>query len=67
MSVATSAVENGHSTGRNYLNETYGIKSWLFSLDHKRIGVLYLITLAAFFAAGGIFASLIRLELATPQ
>ena len=67
MSVATSAVENGHSTGKTYLNETYGVKSWLFTLDHKRIGILYLITIAAFFAAGGIFASLIRLELATPQ
>ena len=67
MSVATSAVGNGHSTGKTYLNETYGVKSWLFTLDHKRIGILYLITIAAFFAAGGIFASLIRLELATPQ
>ena len=67
MSAITNAVENGHSNGKTYLNETYGIKSWLFTLDHKRIGILYLITLAAFFAAGGVFASLVRIELATPQ
>ena len=67
MSAVTNAVENGHSNGKTYLNETYGIKSWLFTLDHKRIGILYLLTLAAFFAAGGVFASLVRIELATPQ
>ncbi|SVB51565.1 uncharacterized protein METZ01_LOCUS204419, partial [marine metagenome] len=52
---------------KNYLNETYGIKSWLLTLDHKRIGILYLITLTAFFLVGGIFASVIRLELMTPK
>ena len=52
---------------RNYLNETYGIKSWLLTLDHKRIGILYLITLAVFFLVGSMFASLIRFELMTPK
>ena len=63
MSHAISA--NGEP--RNYLNETYGIKSWLLTLDHKRIGILYLITLAVFFLVGSLFASLIRFELMTPQ
>ena len=63
MSHAISA--NGEP--RNYLNETYGIKSWLLTLDHKRIGILYLITLAVFFLAGSMFASLIRFELMTPK
>jgi cytochrome c oxidase subunit 1 len=51
----------------NYLNASYGLKSWLLTLDHKRIGILYLITITFFFAIGGVFASLIRLELLTPE
>ena len=51
----------------NYLNAEYGWKSWLFTLDHKRIAILYLISVTAFFALGGIFAGLIRLELLTPE
>jgi cytochrome c oxidase subunit I len=51
---------------KNYLNAEYGLKSWLFTQDHKRIAVLYMITVTVFFFVGGIFASLIRLELATP-
>ncbi|HEY9125760.1 MAG TPA: cbb3-type cytochrome c oxidase subunit I, partial [Acidobacteriaceae bacterium] len=52
---------------RNYLNASYGLKSWLLTKDHKRIGVLYLISLSFFFLLGGIFAGLIRLELLTPM
>ena len=52
----------------NYLNAEYGWKSWLFTLDHKRIAILYLIsTVTAFFGLGGIFAGLMRLELLTPE
>ena len=50
----------------NYLNTTYGIKSWLLTKDHKRIGLLYLGTITFFFFLGGIFATLIRIELLTP-
>ncbi|HYE26433.1 MAG TPA: cytochrome c oxidase subunit I [Clostridia bacterium] len=50
----------------NYLNADYGIKSWLLTTDHKRIAILYLITITAFFFLGGFFAMLIRLELLTP-
>ena len=56
-----------HDEEVNYLNHEYGIKSWLLTLDHKRIGLLYLITTTAFFAIGGLFAGLIRLELMTPE
>ena len=45
---------------KNYLNWQKGIKSWLFTLDHKRIGILYMITVFFFFFVGGIFALLIR-------
>jgi cytochrome c oxidase subunit 1 len=51
---------------RNYINAEYGLKSWLLTQDHKRIAVLYLITVTFFFFIGGFFASLIRLELTTP-
>jgi cytochrome c oxidase subunit 1 len=50
----------------NYLNAEYGWKSWLFTTDHKRIAVLYLISISVMFALGGVFAGLIRLELLTP-
>src|ERR1700719_1521008 len=51
----------------NYLNAEYGWKSWLFTKDHKRIAILYIISITAMFFIGGIFASLIRVELLTPQ
>ncbi len=50
----------------NYLTNGYTIKSWLLTKDHKRIAILYLVTVSAFFALGGTYASLIRLELLTP-
>ena len=51
----------------NYLNAEYGWKSWLFTTDHKRIALLYLISISVMFALGGVFAMLIRVELLTPQ
>ena len=51
----------------NYLNKELGIKSWLLTGDHKRIAMLYLVSITFFFFIGGAFASLIRLELLTPQ
>lgn len=50
----------------SFLKEPKGLKSWLVTLDHKRIGILYLIGISIAFALGGIFAMLIRLELLTP-
>ncbi|HEX8147134.1 MAG TPA: cbb3-type cytochrome c oxidase subunit I [Pyrinomonadaceae bacterium] len=50
----------------NYLNADYGIWSWLLTKDHKRIGILYLISVTFFFAIGGAYAAAIRLELLTP-
>src|SRR5262245_5545429 len=50
----------------HYLNNGYGIKSWLLTKDHKRIGLLYLATVTLFFFIGGAFATMIRLELLTP-
>ncbi len=50
----------------NYLNCSKGWKSWAFTLDHKRIGVMYLVGVLSAFLLGGIFAIIIRLELLTP-
>jgi cytochrome c oxidase subunit 1 len=61
MATATKTVEQ-----ENYLNANYGIKSWLLTTDHKRIAILYLISVTGFFFLGGFFAMLIRLELLTP-
>ncbi len=51
---------------QNYLNSEYGIKSWLLTTDHKRIAILYLLSITFMFFIGGIAATLIRLELLTP-
>ncbi|MCP4632329.1 MAG: cytochrome c oxidase subunit I [candidate division Zixibacteria bacterium] len=51
---------------KNYLNAKKGIASWIFTLDHKRIGVLYLFSIMGAFLLGGVFAILIRLELLGP-
>src|SRR6266481_1493721 len=50
----------------HYLNATYGIRSWLLTTDHKRIALLYLVSITFFFFIGGFLALLIRLELLTP-
>lgn len=51
---------------RDYLNAFRGITSWVFTLDHKRIGVMYLVSITAAMFLGGFFAMIIRAELATP-
>jgi cytochrome c oxidase subunit I len=51
---------------RDYLNVDYGVKSWLLTVDHKRIAILYLVSVTIMFVLGGLFAAGIRLELLTP-
>jgi cytochrome c oxidase subunit 1 len=51
----------------NYLNNSYGVWSWLFTTDHKRIGILYLVSISVFFVAGGIAAGIVRLNLLQPN
>ena len=51
----------------HFLNAAYSVRSWLLTMDHKRVGLLYLFSITFFFLIGGTFASLIRLELATPE
>ena len=52
---------------KNYITAEDGLLSWLLTGDHKRIAMLYLISITFFFFIGGAFAGLIRLELLTPQ
>ena len=51
----------------HYLNVSYGLKSWLLTTDHKRIAWLYLVSVTFFFFIGGFFATVLRIELLTPQ
>src|SRR5678810_8208 len=50
----------------DYLNVRHTVASWLLTKDHKRIGLMYLVVVSFAFFLGGLFASMIRLELATP-
>ena len=50
----------------NYLTHSRGIRSWLFTLDHKRIGIMYLVSILTSFLLGGVFALLVRTELIAP-
>jgi cytochrome c oxidase subunit I len=59
--IAAPAVER-----ENYLNTDFSVKSWLLTTDHKRIAILYLLSITAMFFVGGFAATMIRLELLTP-
>ncbi|MBV8864764.1 MAG: cbb3-type cytochrome c oxidase subunit I [Acidobacteriaceae bacterium] len=51
----------------NYLNVEHGWKSWLLTTDHKRIAVLYLISITLMFFVGGSMAVLFRINLLEPE
>ncbi|MFV0387363.1 MAG: cbb3-type cytochrome c oxidase subunit I [Pyrinomonadaceae bacterium] len=51
----------------SYLKNGTTVKSWLLTKDHKRIAILYLISVSTFFALGGLYAGVIRIELLTPH
>ncbi len=65
--MSTATLEPRVYAPRNYLNADYGWKSWLFTLDHKRIALLYLTSVTFFFIIGGSFAVLMRIHLTEPQ
>jgi cytochrome c oxidase subunit 1 len=67
MSTSVQEAPTAAAGSVNYLNADYGWKSWLFTTDHKRIAILYLVSITLMFMIGGYFASMIRLELVTPQ
>src|SRR5271170_7381433 len=51
---------------KNYLNESHGFMSWAGTVDHKRIGIMYLVGVLTAFLLGGCFALLVRLSLLSP-
>ena len=55
-----------HHADENYLNHDKRIWSWIYTVDHKRIGLMYLVSTLIAFAMGGAFALLVRLELLYP-
>jgi len=63
---ADAGVPRQTSVDENYLVHDKGVLSWIFTLDHKRIGVMYLCSVLTAFALGGLFALLVRTELLTP-
>ncbi len=56
----------GASTDLNFYQASKGLKSWIFTLDHKRIALLYLYTVMSFFLVGVILGLLMRFELIAP-
>ena len=65
--MATTPITRDELPKEHYLNADYGIRSWLLTIDHKRIALLYLLSITVAFALGGVYAVAIRLELLTPQ
>ncbi|HWZ55007.1 MAG TPA: cytochrome c oxidase subunit I [Verrucomicrobiae bacterium] len=65
--MSTATLEPRVRAPKNYLNADYGWRSWLFTLDHKRIALLYLVSITFFFIIGGSFAVLMRIHLVEPQ
>ena len=67
MATLTPADTHAHDDHHgNYITCSKGIMSWLITLDHKRIGVMYVIATLASFLLGGLFALGIRTELIAP-
>ncbi len=67
MSAVASHAGASHSPETHYLNNTRGFISWALTLDHKRIGLMYLAGVMASFFVGGALALAIRAELWTPD
>ena len=65
--MSTAAVERPLRNPTNYLNESYSIRSWLLTTDHKRIALLFLVTITILFFIGGLAALLMRINLLEPQ
>jgi cytochrome c oxidase subunit I len=59
----SEATTHTHELEPDYIRCERGIKSWLFTLDHKRIGLMYLVGIVVAFLLGGAFALLMRTEL----
>src|SRR5687767_14648378 len=67
----TTATGNGNGVHQvpavHYINADYGWKSWLLTLDHKRIAILYMLSITLMFFIGGFGAMMVRLNLLQPS
>jgi cytochrome c oxidase subunit 1 len=61
------AIEPRAATEPSYLTSEMTITSWLLTRDHKRIALLFMASVTFFFFVGGAAATLMRLNLATPE
>ena len=61
--IPATPVEEQQASRPNYLNVTSSFMSWAGTLDHKRIGLMYLVGVTFAFLVGGLFALLVRLHL----
>ena len=59
-------MSQSHSFDKSYLEDGKGFKSWFFTHDHKRLGVMYLWAIGIFFVLAAIASFLIRFEHLTP-
>lgn len=66
MSAIDSAVAPD-AAAPSYLSNEAGFRSWLLTRDHKRIGILYALSITFFFFMGGIAAAMIRMNLVDPN
>lgn len=64
MAAHSAASKSGEPV--NYLNWEKGFRSWIMTIDHKRLGLMYLYSILLFFILGGLAALLVRLELFSP-
>ena len=66
-SAASPLPVTGDPEPANYFSRDYSLRSWLTTHDHKRIALLYLISITFFFSIAAVAAALMRWELLTPQ
>src|ERR1019366_5858528 len=65
--MSTAILEPRGRPPRHNLNADYSWKTWLFTLDHKRIALLYLVSVTFFFLIGGFFPALMCIQLVDPR
>jgi cytochrome c oxidase subunit I len=65
--MSTDVAELSTRSRVHYLNERYGIKSWLLTTDHKRIAILYMVSITFMFLVGAVAAAMMRIQLLEPS
>ncbi len=66
MTLAARVEPHAEAAAESYLEHGRGPRSWLLTLDHKRIGVMYLVAIVACLLLGGVFAMVLRMNLWRP-